>query len=181
MELQALSSRLEDGDSVLDAGCGAGVPIARSLAERYRVTGVDVSREMVRRARRNVSGGHFMCADIMSVDFPPASFDAVVAFYSVFHVPREQHADLFRRVHRWLKRRGHLLCTLSDYPEAGYTEDDFFGVTMYWSNYGIHEYREILTGIGFSLLEASTTGHGYQEGMQQPAERHPLVLARKEC
>jgi hypothetical protein len=51
---------------------------------------------------------------------------------------------------------------------------------MYWSNYGIDEYRELLTGIGFSLLEVSTTGHGYPEGMQQPTERHPLVLARKE-
>ena len=43
-------------------------------------------------------------------------------------------------------RADTFLCTLSDYPEEGYTEDDFFGVTMYWSNYGIHEYREILTG-----------------------------------
>ena len=180
IELQALSNRLENGDSVLDAGCGAGVPIARSLAERYRVTGVDLSREMVRRARRNVPGGHFICADIMSVDLPTASFDAVVAFYTVFHLPRERHSALFHRAHRWLRPHGHLLCTLSDYPEEGYTEDDFFGVTMYWSNYGIDEYRELLTGNGFSLLEVSTTGHGYQEGMQQPTERHPLVLAQKE-
>ena len=135
---------------------------------------------MVRRARSNVPGGRFVCADILAVDFPPAGFDAVVAFYSVFHVPREQHADLFRRVHRWLKPRGHLLCTLSYYSEEGYTVDDFFGVTMYWSNNGIDEYRGLLTGIGFSLLEVSTTGRGYQEGMQQPTERHPLVLARKE-
>ena len=35
---------LDDGVSVLDLGCGAGVPIARSLSRRYRVTGVDVSR-----------------------------------------------------------------------------------------------------------------------------------------
>ena len=116
----------------------------------------------------------------MSVDLPTASFDAVVAFYSVFHLPRERHSALFHRVHRWLRPHGHLLCTLSDYPEEGYTEDDFFGVTMYWSNYGIDEYRELLTGNGFSLLEVSTTGHGYQEGMQQPTERHPLVLAQKE-
>ena len=180
IELQALSSRLEDGDSVLDIGCGAGVPIARSLAERCRVTGVDVSREMVRRARRNVFRGHFMCADILSVDFPPASFDAVVAFYTVFHLPRERHAELFRRVHRWLKPRGLLLCTLSDHSEEGYTEDDFFGATMYWSNYGIDEYRDLLTEIGFSLLEVSTTGHGYQERPQQSSERHPLILAQKE-
>ena len=177
-ELEALSSRLRDGDSVLDIGCGAGVPIARSLARRCRVTGVDLSPEMVRRARRNVAGGHFLCADIMSVDLPAASFDAAVAFYTVFHLPRELHAELFCRVHRWLRPRGLFLCTLSAYSEDGYTEDDFFDVTMYWSNYGIHEYREILTEIGFSLLHVTTTGHGYEEETQPP-ERHPLVLARK--
>ena len=134
---------------------------------------------MVRRARRNVDGGRFMCADIMSVDLPPASFDGVVAFYTVFHLPREIHAELFHRVHRWLRPRGLFLCTLSAYSEDAYTEDDFFGVTMYWSNYGIHEYRQLLSGIGFSLLHVTTTGHGYQEG-EQPPERHPLVLARRD-
>ena len=177
-ELEALSIRLRDGDSVLDIGCGAGVPIARSLARRCRVTGVDLSPKMVRRARRNVPGGHFLCADIMSVDLPAASFDAAVAFYTVFHLPRELHADLFRRVHRWLCPGGFLLCTLSAYSEDGHTEDYFFDVTMYWSNYGIHEYREILTEICFSLLQVTTTGQGYEEG-KQPPERHPLVLARK--
>ena len=43
IEIQGLSDRLDDGDAVLDIGCGAGIPIARSLAERYRVTGVDLS------------------------------------------------------------------------------------------------------------------------------------------
>ena len=164
---------------MLDIGCGAGVPIARSLARRHRVTGVDLSPEMVRRARRNVPGARFMCDDVMSVALPPASFDAAVAFYTVFHLPRELHAELFHRVHRWLRPRGLFLCTLSAYSEDGYTEDGFFGVTMYWSNHGIHEYRELLTGIGFSLLQVSATGHGYQDGTQ-PAERHPLVLARKD-
>ena len=39
---------------------------------------------------------------------------------------------------------------------------------MYWSNYGIHEYRELLTEVGFSLLQVTTTGHGYEEGTQPP-------------
>ena len=42
-----------------------------------------VARQMVHRARSNVPGGLLVCADILAVDFPPASFDAIVAFYSV--------------------------------------------------------------------------------------------------
>ena len=171
-ELHGLIDRLDDGDAVLDIGCGAGIPIAQALAARCRVTGVDVSAEMVRRARRNVTTGDFVCADIMSVRLPPSSFHAVVALYSVFHLPREEHLCLFRRVHGWLKPGGYFLCTLSHRSEEGYTEQDFFGATMYWSNYGLGEYVDMLTEAGFVLLETRSVG-------RDRGEDHPLVLARK--
>ena len=178
-ELRALSDRLRDGDAALDIGCGAGVPIAAALAARCRVTGVDVSPEMIRRAQRNVPTGDFICADIMSATFPPSSFHAAVAFYSVFHLPRQEHPALFRRIHRWLKPGGYLLCTLSHDSEEGYTEEGFFDETMYWSNYSLAEYVRILTGAGFRLLETQSTGSGYEEANQNVSEDHPLVLARK--
>src|SRR6266511_6300784 len=40
-ELTLLTSRLGKGASVLDLGCGSGVPVTRALAEQFRVTGVD--------------------------------------------------------------------------------------------------------------------------------------------
>ena len=178
-EIRGLSDRLQDGDAVLDVGCGAGVPVSRWLAARCRVTGVDVSQEMVHLARRNVPTGDFLCADIMSVRYPPDSFHAVVAFYSVFHLPREEHPDLFRRIHRWLRPGGHMLCTLSYCNEEGYTEEDFFGATMYWSNYSLEEYLEILNEVGFVLLEVGSTADGYEELPQDEIEDHALVLARK--
>jgi len=179
-EILRLTDRLNDGDAVLDIGCGAGVPIAKSLAARYRVTGVDLSPEMIQRARQNVPTGDFICADVMSLRLPPSSFNAAVAFYSIFHLPREEHPILFRRIRHWLKPGGYLLCTLSHYNEQGYTEGDFFGVTMYWSNYSLSEYVEILTGAGFLVLETNSTGSGYDEATQEISENHPLVLARKQ-
>ena len=179
-EIRGLSDRLHDGDAVLDIGCGAGTPIAKSLAARYRVTGVDVSQEMVHRAQQNVPTGDFICADVMSVRLPPSSFDAIVAFYFVFHLPREEHQSLFRRIHRWLRPGGYLLCTLSHRSEEGYTEEDFHGVAMYWSNFGLEEYIDILTGVGFVLLETESTACGCEGATQEISEDHPLVLARKQ-
>ena len=177
--LARLMDRLDDGAVVLDVGCGAGVPVARELVRRFIVTGVDISGEMVDRARVNVPEGTFIHGDIMSVDFLPSQFDAVMAFYSVFHLPREEHEELFRRIHRWLKPGGYLMATVSLWNESGYTEDDFFGVEMYWSNYGLEEYQDILERLGFDLLKVTTVGHGYHERHQTPEERHPLIFARK--
>ena len=130
-DLDSLASQLEDGVTVLDIGCGAGVPYTRTLARRFTVTGVDSSNEMIRRARVNVPSGNFIHADIMSVEFPPSSFNGTVAFYSIFHLPREEHTELFRRIYDWLKPGGYLLWTLTRFRAEAYTEDDFFGVTMY--------------------------------------------------
>jgi cyclopropane fatty-acyl-phospholipid synthase-like methyltransferase len=178
LELGLLTQKLSDGATVLDIGCGAGVPIAQTLAQRFHVTGVDISGEQIRRAKHNVPTGVFIQEDIMAVDFPPASFNAAVAFYSIFHLPREEHPELLRRVHTWLKPGGYLLATVSRVAEAAYTEDDFCGVTMYWSNYGLADYKALLTEIGFNLLDSTVANHGYTEAQQAPTEYHPVVFAR---
>lgn len=179
IEIRGLLDRLEKGAAVLDIGCGTGIPIAKSLAHSYYVTGVDVSREMIRQARKNVPTAEFICDDVMSVEFEPASFDAVVAFYSIFHIPRDEHPNLLRSIHRWLKPGGYLLCTLSHTSEEGYTEDDFFGVTMYWSNYGLREYLGMLTDTGFRVVDVASTSSGYEDTFEGVIEDHPLVLAQK--
>jgi SAM-dependent methyltransferase len=175
-ELDLLMGRLSPGAHILDVGCGAGVPVAQRLAERFHVTGVDISGEQVRRARLNVPTGEFIQGDILSMDFPPAHFDAVTAFYSIFHLPREEHPELLRRIRGWLKPGGYLLATLSARSEEAYTEDDFFDVSMYWSNYGLEEYKSILSQLGFELLETTVIGHGYTE--EAETEQHPLVFSR---
>ena len=69
LELSLLTSQLNDGASVLDIGCGAGVPIAKILAERFAVTGVDISLEQISRAQKNVLKGRFIHGDIMNQHF----------------------------------------------------------------------------------------------------------------
>ena len=177
-DINLLTDRLDEGAKILDIGCGAGVPIASTLAQHFEVTGVDISREMVHLSRKNVSDGSFIHADIMEVDLPADEFDAVISFYTIFHIPKEHHRDLFQRIHHWLKNGGYLLATVSDENEEPYL-GEFHGVTMYWSNYGLQEYIEILSEIGFDIVQTSSIGHGYDPSHETPEEHHPLILAQK--
>lgn len=120
--------------------------------------------------------GRFVFGDMTAIAFRPHSFDAVFSFYAIFHTARSTHEALFRRVHDWLRPGGLLVASLASGDEAGYTED-FFGVEMYWSNFALQPYLEMLSSCGFKVVEQRVISHGYAGNA--PAEAHPLVFAEK--
>ena len=176
-ELNLIAERLAPGSRVLDVGCGAGIPIARHLAKRFEVTGIDVSSSMIALAGKNVPSARFAIADVMEADFPAAGFDAIVSFYAIFHIPRQDHPDLFDRFFRWLRPGGLLLVTVAMHDDGpGYTEDDFFGETMYWSNFGPETYRKILAETGFEIEQDGVVGAGLTS-VDALEEVHPFFFA----
>jgi ubiquinone/menaquinone biosynthesis C-methylase UbiE len=160
--LEEMARGLPPGAAVLDLGCGAGIPATRWLAGRFAVTGVDVSARQLELARRNAPGATFVKADMTAVDFPPRSFDAVVALFSVIHVPREEHPALLRKVHRWLKPGGLFLATLTVTDYEGEDEDwEGWGAPMRWSHYDRETNVRMLREAGFGLRYAEPrTGGG---------------------
>jgi cyclopropane fatty-acyl-phospholipid synthase-like methyltransferase len=176
-ELAPLLDVLAAGSGVLDLGCGAGVPITRTLARMYDVVGVELSGNQIALARRQVPGARLVQADMARCAFPPATFDAVVSFYAIFHLPLSEHAPLIARISTWLKPGGYLMATFTPNRDEGYTED-FFGAEMYWSNLSLPEYRAVLEANGFDILGDRILGHGYSDETAG-AESHPLIFARK--
>jgi len=178
-QLSALLHLLSDGSKVLDLGCGAGVPIARALARRHRVTGVDVSERMLGLARASVPDARYVLGDIAEVGFAECSFDAVVAIFVLFHLPVEEQITVLQKVWSWLRPGGYLLATLSEEEEDPYTEDDFFGTRMYWSSLAYEDYERFLQGLGYDILGKRIIGHGYGRAGGARDERHPMVLAQR--
>lgn len=149
--LEALSARLAPGARVLDIGCGPGVPTTRILADRFEVTGVDISETQLDAARRNVPEATFVLGDLTLVDFPPGSFEGVTAFYSIIHVPREEHGPVFQRVSRWLIPGGLFLATLSATDDPGWN-GDWLGQPMFFSGYEATVNRGLVAAANFDLL-----------------------------
>ena len=147
---RALAERLPDGARVLELGCGAGRD-TRLLAERFRVTAVDISGEQVDRARANVPDAEFVQSDFTRLELAAGSFEAVAAFYSFNHVPRDVLGDLFRRVHSWLVPGGLFLAALGTSDTESWT-GDWLGTTMFFSSFPPETSRRLLVEAGFQLL-----------------------------
>jgi SAM-dependent methyltransferase len=95
--------------TVLDVGCGLGQFAAR-LADGVReVVGVDLSPEMIARARRGAETARqvsFICADFLEHDFGSRQFDCVFSSATLHHVSEEVAVP---RMVGWLRPGGRLI------------------------------------------------------------------------
>lgn len=172
--LRELAQRLPKGAAVLDAGCGAGVPVTRILAQSFVVTGVDFSEAQIALARQNVPQARFLCGDITQLKFPDASFDAIVSFYAIIHIPRGKHRAILGAFWQMLKPGGWALLCLgaNDLPDD---VEDFMGAQMYWSHYDAGTYLRMLPEGGFAVEWHRIV----PDSLDDSGGAHLFVLAQK--
>jgi cyclopropane fatty-acyl-phospholipid synthase-like methyltransferase len=174
--LEELSRGFSPGAGVLDLGCGAGVPVTRWLARRFAVTGVDVSARQLELARRHIPRANLIKADMIDLSFEAESFDAVVAFHSIIHVPRAEHPALLGEIRRWLRPGGAFVATWALGAWEGEEEDwGGWGAPMLWSHHDGETSLKLLRDAGFAVerAEARTTSGARGD------ESWLWVLARK--
>jgi len=97
---------------ILEIGCGqgAGAKIIYDLFRPGRYLGVDLDPRMIRRAKRKAGAlpnARFVEGDIANLDVADASFDLVVDFGVIHHVPNWR--DALAEVARVLKADGEFL------------------------------------------------------------------------
>jgi ubiquinone/menaquinone biosynthesis C-methylase UbiE len=159
---------------VLDAGCGAGIPISRKLSEKFEVTGVDFSEAQIELAKKNVPNARFLCEDMTRLAFPENTFDGITSYYAIIHVPREEHRSILSNFHRMLKPGGFALLCLGAEHSIDDSDDDFFGAKMYWSHFDTATYLEMLNDCQFMILWSKRVADETCEG-----GGHLFVLVQK--
>src|SRR5262245_19379092 len=149
--LELVENNVRPGARVLDIGCGAGIPLTRALSEAFDVTGIDISVRQIELAQANVPAARFIHGDVTALDFAPASFNAAVASYSLFHIPRDEHLRLFRPFARWLRSGGVLLANFGIGNHEVDYDEDWLGAPQFWSSFDAKGEKAALSSAGFDL------------------------------
>lgn len=132
--LARFAAALPEKATVLDLGCGAGIPVAARLADLgHSVIGVDSSARQIALARSLVPGATFLRADMTRVGLPNASFDGIAAFYSLIHVPAGEQGALLGRIATWLKPCGRFVGTFGTGAAHDWT-GEWLGTRMFFSH-----------------------------------------------
>ncbi|HEV8139928.1 MAG TPA: class I SAM-dependent methyltransferase [Pyrinomonadaceae bacterium] len=153
--------RLLDGlpprATVLDLGCGTGNPIARHIIDRgFHVVGVDQSQKMLAIAQRVIPEAELIHADMIDVQFTQ-QFAAAILWDSAFHVQREQHERIYRKVAGALEAGGRMLLSVGgegaeslDSTFAGLTSE-MFGATFFYDAFEPQLARQLIETAGFEI------------------------------
>jgi ubiquinone/menaquinone biosynthesis C-methylase UbiE len=94
----------------LDAACGTGRHAAQLVRLGHRVSGVDITPEMLARARDRVPDAEFQTADLRRLPADDASFDLIVCGLALAHLPELDGA--VRELARALVPGGHLIVSV---------------------------------------------------------------------
>jgi hypothetical protein len=70
-----------------------------------------------------------------ALDFPDASFDAIVSYYATIHVPRDEHQHLLGNFRCTLKPASMALLRMGLGDLPGELEVNWFGTKMHFSHF----------------------------------------------
>lgn len=94
----------------LDAACGTGRHAAQLARLGHRVLGVDLTPEMLAKARDRVPGAEFQTADLRKLPADDASFEVIVCGLALAHLPELDGA--VHELARVLAPGGHLIVSV---------------------------------------------------------------------
>lgn len=149
--LSMLAARVEG--VVCDLGCGPG-QVARYLRDQgvQEVLGVDFSAGMLEQARRLNPDIEFLEASMYRLPVKNEAWGAIVAFYSLIHIPRRDVPQVLQELRRVLRPDGLLLVSFH-LGQSTVQSKSWWGmpVAMDYTYFLSAEMRNYLTQAGFDI------------------------------
>jgi SAM-dependent methyltransferase len=139
------------GGSILDLGCGAGLPISGYLIRQgYAVVGVDSSGPLIELCRGRFPDREWIVADMRTLDLE-RRFAGVIAWDSFFHLSPEDQQAMFPVFARHAAEGAALMLTSG--PRHGCVLAEFEGEPLYHGSLDPEEYRAELDETGFAVVD----------------------------
>jgi 2-polyprenyl-3-methyl-5-hydroxy-6-metoxy-1,4-benzoquinol methylase len=165
--LDRFVARLRPGGRVLDAGCGAGEPIAAYLIDKgFDLTGVDASERMLDLCRSRFPGASWRRMDLRRLDLG-SSFDGIISWDASFHLTQDEQRGFLRRCAELLTPGGALMLTIGH--EAGEVLGVVEGEAVYHASLAAEAYREALEALGFCRIRMML--------QDEDCDEHSVLLA----
>ena len=153
---------LNRGSTVVDLGCGTGIPLALKLNEMgIHVIGVDSSKLMVEAFKKNFPNNEVMHSSIQSFEFPKKHVDAVLCWGCLFHLTPNDQITVLNKIFNSVKSGGRYLFTSA--KENDNKTGEMNGIKFKYYSLGSVKYNELANNAGWKQIhESEDEGNNYE-------------------
>ena len=175
--LNDFCERVSVGGHILDVGCGPGNFAAYLVSKGFSVTGIDISKKMIERARELVPDATFQVMNCAHLELQGDTFDGVLIAYSLLHLPR---ADALKSLAECVRvmRQGGILCLMLKEGQGEHSCPAALapGKQCFVQLWPQDEARAALDVVGLAVLHTET---GTPTAEKELQFRKLLFIARK--
>jgi cyclopropane fatty-acyl-phospholipid synthase-like methyltransferase len=168
--LKRFSKLIERGKTILDVGCGDGLPVDEYLVKQgFAANGIDVSARLIELARKNVPEGFYEVKDMFDLEEGEYCVDGVVSLRAMLHIPYESYCALLKRFASFMPNGGALLLSMrADYWRQDEEVDRRAMASCHRD--GVGDNTELVEDAGFTIMLNGIDGQG--------DKKHQIILAR---
>jgi len=140
---------------ILDIGCGPGFDSAYFVSKGFCVTGIDLSKEMLKLAKEKCPRGEFKLIDFRKIEFPTNCFDGIFASCSLIHIPKKDVLSTLKLFYMVLKKGSVIYIAL----QGGKPEEIFLTEPLkpdekiFLNVMDLREIKGLLEKAGFEIVE----------------------------
>ncbi len=161
-------ARLQEGDRVLDVGCGTGtlaMTAKGKVGPRGTVYGIDPSAEMIARASKKIKKAGveviFKQAIVEALPFGDKYLDVVLSTLMLHHLPPKARGECAREIRRVLKPGGRVLVV--DFESSDNNKGLLGHLHRRHGFVKLDDIIKVLSQVGLNVVESSAVG---MNGMQ---------------
>ncbi len=142
---------------ILDLGCGFGRDVEIFAEHGFESHGIDLSSNMIARAKAEVLDGKFLVQDIRDPGYEDSYFDGLWARASLLHIPKAEIANTLQKWSKLINNKGILFLNIKKGSGEGLESDTRYqGQEKFWSYFSETEIIDFLQAAGFNILEKKT-------------------------
>lgn len=170
-------SKLPLKAKILDAGCGAGQTTSYMGKKGFRVTGIDLSKNMLAVAKNKYPEPTFVIMDMRDLQFAPEQFDGVLSSYSLIHIPDAKIHDVLSGFYRVLKHDGWVAIFAQQGKPDQYVDEPFApGKKTFFNFFTQERITRQLEDAGFSAI---TIQSEYCDDLYNMSDTNLYIFAKK--
>jgi len=138
---------------IIELGCGTGLDAVILTKNGYEYCGIDVSKELLLIAKKNLPDGNFLQMDLEKMSFKDNSFDGFWASASLLHVSKDKIGGILNKIKKICKMGSSGFISL----KVGDGEELDKETGLFFAYYQKQEIQKILENYGFKIVKIEIT------------------------